>query len=484
MDVSVFIIQFKLKELLENIYGKCRRSLVIDKDDDNSGYMYFYDYEIYNDMINMVNVLRKGYAEIGIDKFREITHDVYNKCKDKKACPQCACFYSLEDGKWYIEFRKIMKIRYHRTRGKKITATLVLDKNFTVKLTSEEKEWMYSYFGRPHYVCAKHVQETDGINYFINKNMFYNPQFREFSSKFFELIGNIENKYILKDVGRSIKNCGFFLVPVNYSELIQCYKPSDLINSYLNENDNVKLNFNKYDLNLSYIILKLKNYIDNKSIKLLCDIHLEKLKMLINLAALYDGFASESSVAYFIKAYYYDYYKNGGHKWLINDFVNLSIEMHEKISLNLSVQQMLKKHDLLAISQRSGKFSGNNNIELVKEDSKFNDLEKEMLDIKIGTFKRIHSLLDLYNEGNNQHNCVFPRKDRIKNDDISIFHWDYNDKSYTVQFSYESFHRAYILDEIRARFNEECSDENLKLLSDILWGVNVKIKNKQNQMID
>lgn len=483
MDVSIFIIQYKIKELLENIYSRCRRSLVIDKDDDNRGYMYFYDDEIYNDMVDMVNVLRKGYSELGTDKFKEITHDINNKCKDKKTCPQCACFYTFDDGNWYIEFRKIMKIRYHHTYGKKIIATLVLDKKFTVKLTSEEQKWMYSFFGRPHYVSAEHVQETDGINYFINKNMIYNTKFREFSSKFFELLGNIENKYILKDVGRSIKNCGFFLVPVKYLDLIKCYKPRDLINNFLNEDGNLKLNFNKYDINLSYIILKLKNYIDNKSIKILCGINLEKLKMFINLSALYDGFASESSVAYFIMAYYYDYFKNVNHKWLINDFVNLSIEMHEKISLNLSVQQMLKKHDLLAIAQRTGKFGGNNNIELVKENSKFNDLERELLVIKIGTFTRIHSLRDLYNEGNNQHNCVFSRKERIKNDDISIFHWDYNDKSYTVQFSYDSFHQAYILDEIRARFNEECSDENLKMLSDILWGVNVKIKNKQNQMI-
>ena len=72
MDVSIFIIQYKIKELLENIYSRCRRSLVIDKDDDNRGYMYFYDDEIYNDMVDMVNVLRKGYSELGTDKFKEI----------------------------------------------------------------------------------------------------------------------------------------------------------------------------------------------------------------------------------------------------------------------------------------------------------------------------------------------------------------------------------------------------------------------------
>ena len=108
------------------------------------------------------------------------------------------------------------------------------------------------------------------------------------------------------------------------------------------------------------------------------------------------------------------------------------------------------------------------------QNSKFDELENNLINSNFGDFNRIHSMLDLYNEGNNQHNCVFTRRNAIRNDSISIFHWDYLDKNYTIQFSMDSFQHIFKVDEIRAKYNEVCKTEILGLLSDILWKVNIK----------
>ena len=374
MEKPVLDLTCELKLLLEKIYGKSNNSLVIGKINNRNNTLYYYDEEIYRRMVDMVDVLNSGYLSIGIQRFNEITQEINNNNKDKSLCPQCACLSTLEDGKWIVEFKKIKKIKYHRTYGKKITATLILNKEPIVKLSSEEKNKIYGYFGRPHYVKERaHKQEAEGISYWINKNMFHNIKFRDFSSKFFELIGNMEKKYILKDIGRSIKNCGFFLPPISYSKISQFHKPSDIFNYFSVEKNNLRLNINKYDINLLYCILKLLNYVDVNSIYKLCNLDLNKLLRLINMGALYDGLNNEESVSYFIKAYFVDCFGDNikGNNRLISDFVNLSIELNEQISLNLTMKQILKKHDNMAIAERIKNFQQYNNEMLTIENSKF-----------------------------------------------------------------------------------------------------------------
>lgn len=55
----------------------------------------------------------------------------------------------------------------------------------------------------------------------------------------------------------------------------------------------------------------------------------------------------------------------------------------------------------------------------------------------------------------------------IRNDYVSIFHWNYAGGSYTIQFGKDQF-GLFRVDEIKGKYNVECSVAILRRLNDIL----------------
>ena len=467
IDIKYRLSAEQIESLLIKNYGNGKQSLIIGKEDDTIDRnirkpIYFYDRSIEKEILDMVDILNVGYSKVGPNNFIEFNIDLIKKYKKRDYIPQCACLKIEGDYGWQLEIKRINKIRIHRTYNKKIIASLLLnDFTFIVQLNSKEKNTMYGYWGRPkYYFYRAKRQETDGISYWFNKNMLYNNCFRNFSVDLFNLVADKEKKYILKDVARSIRDYGFMLVPISYKLLSQLHKPSDINNLFNLDVDKLPINYNRLNINTGYIITKLSKYVDKDDVSILYNIDESKIVKMINLSALYDGMIKTDSIKNFFVKYYIDYYNyyNEQNRYaigIIEDYVNMSLELNVPLKLKCSYKKMIQLHDELSIQHRKKGFSNLKVIKLVPDNSRFNILEKELLNLDYGIFRRIHYNYELFDEGTTQHNCVFTRKKYIYNDEVSIFHWDYLDNNFTIQFHCD-YDGNYRIDEIRGKYNAEC----------------------------
>ena len=79
-------------------------------------------------------------------------------------------------------------------------------------------------------------------------------------------------------------------------------------------------------------------------------------------------------------------------------------------------------------------------------------------------FERIKDVRRLFQEGEQQHNCVFSRRFMIREDRATVYHWGYNEKNYTIQFGIDEYDLFYI-QKIKGRFNEPCSPSVMRELN-------------------
>ena len=111
------------------------------------------------------------------------------------------------------------------------------------------------------------------------------------------------------------------------------------------------------------------------------------------------------------------------------------------------------------------------NVSLVTIPSRFDPLETRFNTLFPGEFERIRDTRRLLEEGEEQHNCVFSRRHIIRNDHAAVFHWDFAGEHCTIQFAIDH-HGEYYVNEIKAKYNEECSLPVLQQLRFALHRVN------------
>ena len=164
-------------------------------------------------------------------------------------------------------FYGIKGVRYHKTYGKHIAATLILQDKPLIELSENMKDTFFGYWNETFYVQDMYRDEaqtvTDGINYRINRNLFSNVQFRSFTSSFFFMVANAEKKYILKDIGRTIKAWGYYLPSISLKSTLSCHSPSEMMSLVASEDNLLNMNFNKADMNVGYVIRKLLSFISS-----------------------------------------------------------------------------------------------------------------------------------------------------------------------------------------------------------------------------
>ena len=141
-------------------------------------------------------------------------------------------------------------------------------------------------------------------------------------------------------------------------------------------------------------------------------------------------------------------------------------EAGEKYRIGFKLPALIRAHDELAVRLRSNVDEKELSLPLVCVPSKFDRLAKKIEKSGAVGFERITTTERLFEEGVYQHNCVFSRRDLVRSDVVSIYHWDHKGKSYTLQFAKDG--KDFWLTEIKARFNEGVSEEHLADLVDAI----------------
>lgn len=488
----------EIKEILKNTYDVCARTLdfgssAASRRKKDEYFFYSLDKDDEEEILTLRNILESQFPKTEKSHLTELKQ-LWGK--NKWELPQCAHYYVDSSNGWCLDFHDIKGVCYHRTFGKHIAATFILDgplvqlfehrlgplyynsnKGIWESDIFSNKSTLYGYWDKTEYNKNRYGDDqmvTEGINYRVNRNLLSNAQFRMFTTSFFSMIAKSKKKYILNDISRTINACGCFLPSVSLPKILECRTPADFFKTSVPETERLNINFNKIDMNVGYMIAKLSPFIWKQDFSTLLKLTPQTVRKCINLKNLFDGISSPESVEQFLSNYYIQErgFSKREYDDTIQDYIRMSLEGNTPIKLRSSLKKLKEAHDSLAqwftMKEQLG---AEQSALLVTTPSKFDNLEKRLNDCFPNALQRVHTSEQLLREGIFQHNCVFSRRDLIKNDKVSIFHWNYENMSYTIQFAvYRS--GKYYIDEMKAKYNRKCTLSAMTRINEMLAAVN------------
>lgn len=275
----------------------------------------------------------------------------------------------------------------------------------------------------------------------------------------FDELGLYEGKFI-RDILRDTNN-SLLVCPICFDDLKTYYNKADFINEKYNKDRALSVNWNKYNINTSYLILKALKYIDEGSINIL-----------ISYCSKNDSlrFAQvKNNIKFFIVGIIEDRCKKLSYKntrlevieyfnslntpymeteiddelqerlenihGIIMDYVGMCIQSKQKINLRIkSYGQIKNLHDKV---NRDANIDTYTKPVKVPSNSKFNDLRR----LLPAEFEWIKSRDRLIAEAKIQHHCVWQYADVITKDTSAIYSYqDINKlygnkrKRYTIEF--------------------------------------------------
>ena len=432
------------------------------------GQYYFYELEEEKKITALCKLLNMNQLVDNVGRIPELRQMLPDRGDGYNEVQECVILYE-RDEHWSISIHKIIGVEYSSSAENKVSAKLQYDHHSIVSLSDSDEEFYGFWRVIPSRKKDVPYNGRKGISYWMNKAFLTNIRFRNFAVDFFNAEAEAEQKYILKDVARAISECGCFLPPVTYQETISFRTPEELLNSFKTEGSKLRVNFNKIDINVGYIMLMLEPEVNERDLKQRYKFEISKINGAITLPLLYNGFSAEE----FLKGYY----RNMGHVYDIRyenmsfaeDYIQLCREEEEKFRIVDSMYELAAEHDALAEKNRRRVNEAEFGVPLIAVPSKFDKLEEEIRKTGAAEFERIRTTEGLLKEGEYQHNCVFSRRGLVRSDRASIYHWEHKGKSYTIQFSRDRKGRYYV-SEVRARFNDPISDVHLWDLGQLLRG--------------
>ena len=296
---------------------------------------------------------------------------------------------------------------------------------------------------------------------FINKGNKYIPitvkkLFELNSNKLFREMMNIYynnmNSNFLKDLLNDYTEVDNFLLPIRFNDIKQYHNKKEyMINHYKNANS-LRIDYNKININLSYMILKSARYISDDSMGILQN--LREFELLNGIEHV--GRRCDNSVKTFLTNYYliikdFDIDLSG----VIKDYIGMCQIDKRKISLRYSQNRLLEMHDYYM--DHADYYELMRKTERVKIKEEFLDLREILPD----DFEWIKTKRRLAKEALIMHHCVWSYANRINRDSCTIY--SYVDKEgefgeegkrYTIEFG--KSHNKYIINQIQSKYDKGC----------------------------
>ena len=329
----------------------------------------------------------------------------------------------------------------------------------------------------------------------------YNDEFVRFINLYVDYL--ISKNPFIKDAINDCKdNC---LIPLSVNECIMYHNRAELIKAKYKTASNINIDWNKRNLNLSYLYIKSLPYVDDKGkeiLKQIKDIDFSMINSRHNYKDKVKDFLS------------YIIYKNiqdnlnkdtekeinselsilpdiiegekesliryeeelDEAKYLIYDYVNMLMfntarKNREKIKLNIkSINEIRNKHDNITTCTNINKKTHSVKI---KKDSVFNELRN----ILPNTFEWIKTRKRLILETKIQHHCVWSYADKITNDKCAIYSYVDKDgsksidgipKRYTIEFGFNKNTCQYYVLQTQGRYDSVNASNMEKYINEIL----------------
>lgn len=330
----------------------------------------------------------------------------------------------------------------------------------------------------------------------------YNDEFVRFINFYIDYLIN-KNPFIKDAINDCKDNC---LIPLSVNECIMYHNRAELIKAKYKTASNINIDWNKRNLNLSYLYIKSLPYIDDKGkekLKQIKDIDFNIIKksrhsykskvkdflsyviykniqdnLIVNTE---DEIAKELSILPDViddeKESLAIYEENLDEtEYLCYDYVNMLMfntarKNREKIKLNIkSINEIRNKHDNVTTYTNIDKETHSVKI---KKDSAFNELRN----ILPSNFEWIKTRKRLILETKIQHHCVWSYADKITNDNCAIYSYvdkdgsksiDGTPKRYTIEFGFNKNTCQYYVIQTQGRYDSVNASNMEKYINEIL----------------
>lgn len=310
-----------------------------------------------------------------------------------------------------------------------------------------------------------------------------------------------ENNFF-KDIINDFKDgC---LMPLKVNECVYFHNKKELLNKKYKASNDININWNKRNLNLSYLIIKSYPYVDEKGKEILKQItafdlnkyySLSKYKIKVSRFLediIYNNINKYSDQNLITecnnelndlpeslkdeKQYVYDYnIENDNLKPTIKDYVHMTLSSKArkkpKIKLNIkSVNEIQNRHDEITENTNIDVNTGSVNV---PKDSRFNTLRNILPD----EFEWIKTRKRLILETKIQHHCVWSYASYITNDESAIYsyvdtdgskHVDGVPRRYTIEFKYDPTDKKYYIKQVQGRFDSVNASNMAEYIQQIL----------------
>lgn len=293
-----------------------------------------------------------------------------------------------------------------------------------------------------------------------------NPLFKEYMDIFTQHKVLLLWNDILVDC-QEIDNC---FIPLAFNDLYNHGNKANLLKDTYQDAKNLKINFNKININLAYMIIKTKKYITEDSIGTLQNIR--------NTSIIKDQFVSYVSgkkIKHAVSKFICNYFREKGYKSYheINDYVSCCIEDRRKINLNHSEARLLDDHNHYLVNADFWEvYHKTENIKIPAH-SKFNLIYKHMPK----EFERIKTRKRIATEAASQNNCVWTYARSINQDRcciLSLYDKDaiYDDsvKRYTIEIRRKN--NKFVAEQIKSQHNQEGSKKIHQYINQTLNQIN------------
>ena len=304
---------------------------------------------------------------------------------------------------------------------------------------------------------------------------------------------------IFKDISRDFEITNLF--PIKFNDLYKYHTKNELMKDMYGLAKDLPINYNKININLSYLIVKSYNYVNDRSKKILIQLKDKdnSILKLVNrcIAKSWQRCTYKRKVFFFLQsiiiytinektdwgktkkkyieenlnfiaenildAEFNEFEENCADDMVIQvgDYVNMCIYSNKrvkpKVDLSISnIDTLIEKHnDVSWLSRKSG-----TKPVKVPKDSVFNDLRK----ILPKEFEWIKNRKRLILETELQHHCVWSYADKISSDMCAIYSYvdkdgskslcnDGKPKRYTIEFNFNKQDGTYYVVQVQGKYD-------------------------------
>lgn len=304
---------------------------------------------------------------------------------------------------------------------------------------------------------------------------------------------------IFKDISRDFEIINLF--PIKFNDLYKYHTKNELMKDMYGLAKDLPINYNKININLSYLIVKSYNYVNDRSKKILIQLKDKdnSILKLVNrcIAKSWQRCTYKRKVFFFLQsiiiytinektdwgktkkkyieenlnfiaenildAEFNEFEENCADDMVIQvgDYVNMCIYSNKrvkpKVDLSISnIHTLIEKHnDVSWLSRKSG-----TKPVKVPKDSVFNDLRK----ILPKEFEWIKNRKRLILETELQHHCVWSYADKISSDMCAIYSYvdkdgskslcnDGKPKRYTIEFNFNKQDGTYYVVQVQGKYD-------------------------------